>query len=136
MAAAGIAPRIMGAGPIEAVRKLLVRNSITVDQLDVIELNEAFASQAIATLRNLGVDPFHGACLEQFGGDRRPVAAHHQRSFGARGTGHTVRPGSGEAGARRFRSFVGQARLYRLSGGRKEAQDAQAAPENFLPDDT
>ncbi|AOF97846.1 3-oxoadipyl-CoA thiolase [Sphingobium sp. RAC03] len=58
MAAAGIAPRIMGAGPIEAARKLLARNSMTVDQLDVIELNEAFASQAIATLLDLGVDPF------------------------------------------------------------------------------
>jgi acetyl-CoA C-acetyltransferase len=58
MAAAGIAPRIMGAGPIEAARKLLVRNGMTVDQLDVIELNEAFASQAIATLRDLDVDPF------------------------------------------------------------------------------
>ena len=58
MAAAGIAPRIMGAGPIEAARKLLARNGMTVDQLDVIELNEAFASQAIATLRDLDVDPF------------------------------------------------------------------------------
>ncbi|EKU75896.1 3-oxoadipyl-CoA thiolase [Sphingobium yanoikuyae ATCC 51230] len=58
MAAAGIAPRIMGAGPIEAARKLLARNDMTVDQLDVIELNEAFASQAIATLRDLAVDPF------------------------------------------------------------------------------
>lgn len=58
MAAAGIAPRIMGTGPIEAARKLLARNSMTVDQLDVIELNEAFASQAIATLRDLAVDPF------------------------------------------------------------------------------
>lgn len=58
MAAAGIAPRIMGVGPIEAARKLLARNGMTVDQLDVIELNEAFASQAIATLRDLGVDPF------------------------------------------------------------------------------
>lgn len=58
MAAAGIAPRIMGAGPIEAARKLLARNGMAVDQLDVIELNEAFASQAIATLRDLAVDPF------------------------------------------------------------------------------
>jgi 3-oxoadipyl-CoA thiolase len=58
MAAAGIAPRIMGVGPIEAARKLLSRHAITVDQLDVIELNEAFASQAIATLRDLGIDPF------------------------------------------------------------------------------
>lgn len=58
MAAAGIAPRIMGAGPIEAARKLLSRQGLGVDALDVIELNEAFASQAIATLRDLGIDPF------------------------------------------------------------------------------
>ncbi|MFK4874027.1 3-oxoadipyl-CoA thiolase [Novosphingobium sp. ZW T3_23] len=57
MAAAGIAPRVMGAGPIEAARKVLARNGLTVDRLDVIELNEAFASQAIATLRDLGIDP-------------------------------------------------------------------------------
>ncbi|QSR19088.1 3-oxoadipyl-CoA thiolase [Novosphingobium sp. KA1] len=57
MAAAGIAPRVMGAGPIEAARKVLARSGLTVEQLDVIELNEAFASQAIATLRDLGIDP-------------------------------------------------------------------------------
>jgi acetyl-CoA acyltransferase len=57
MASAGIAPRIMGVGPIEAARKLLRIADLTIDQLDVIELNEAFASQAIATLRDLGVDP-------------------------------------------------------------------------------
>jgi acetyl-CoA acetyltransferase len=58
MAAAGVAPRIMGVGPIEAARKILTRNGLTIDQIDVIELNEAFASQAIATLRDLAVDPF------------------------------------------------------------------------------
>jgi acetyl-CoA C-acetyltransferase len=57
MAAAGIAPRIMGVGPIEAARKVLARHALRIDQLDVIELNEAFASQAIATLRDLGIDP-------------------------------------------------------------------------------
>ncbi|MDF2640370.1 MAG: pcaF [Novosphingobium lindaniclasticum] len=57
MAAAGIAPRIMGVGPIEAARKVLARHDVAVAALDVIELNEAFASQAIATLRDLGVDP-------------------------------------------------------------------------------
>jgi 3-oxoadipyl-CoA thiolase len=57
MAAAGIAPRIMGVGPIEAARRVLARNELTVEDLDVIELNEAFASQAIATLRDLGIDP-------------------------------------------------------------------------------
>jgi acetyl-CoA acyltransferase len=57
MAAAGVAPRIMGVGPIDAARKALRLGGLTVEQLDVIELNEAFASQAIATLRDLGVDP-------------------------------------------------------------------------------
>ncbi len=57
MAAAGVAPRIMGVGPIGAARKVLGRHALTVDMLDVVELNEAFASQAIATLRDLGIDP-------------------------------------------------------------------------------
>ena len=55
MAAAGVAPRIMGVGPIEAARKLCRLTGIAIDDLDVIELNEAFASQAIATLRDLGL---------------------------------------------------------------------------------
>ncbi|EQB18747.1 MULTISPECIES: 3-oxoadipyl-CoA thiolase [Sphingomonadales] len=57
MASAGVAPRIMGVGPIEAARKLFARTGISPNDLDVIELNEAFASQAIATLRDLGIDP-------------------------------------------------------------------------------
>ncbi|MCP8890627.1 3-oxoadipyl-CoA thiolase [Sphingomonas faeni] len=57
MAAAGVAPRVMGVGPVEAARKLLAIGGITIDQLDVIELNEAFASQAIASLRELDIDP-------------------------------------------------------------------------------
>ena len=55
MSAAGIAPRIMGVGPIEAARKLCRITGIGLDQLDVIELNEAFAAQAIATLRDLDI---------------------------------------------------------------------------------
>lgn len=55
MASAGIAPRVMGAGPIEAARKLTRITGIGLDQLDVIELNEAFAAQAIATLRDLDI---------------------------------------------------------------------------------
>jgi 3-oxoadipyl-CoA thiolase len=68
MAAAGIAPRIMGAGPIEAARKVLARAGLSMAQLDVIELNEAFASQAIATLRDLGVDPFGDPRVNPNGG--------------------------------------------------------------------
>lgn len=68
MRASGIAPRIMGAGPIEAARKLVKATGITLDQMDVIELNEAFASQAIATLRELGVDPFDDPRVNRNGG--------------------------------------------------------------------
>jgi acetyl-CoA acyltransferase len=54
-AAAGVAPRIMGMGPAPASRKLFAKTNLTIGQLDVIELNEAFASQALAVLRELGV---------------------------------------------------------------------------------
>ncbi len=55
MSAAGVAPRVMGIGPVPASRKVLERAGLTIDQMDVIELNEAFASQGLATLRELGV---------------------------------------------------------------------------------
>jgi 3-oxoadipyl-CoA thiolase len=55
MATAGVAPRIMGIGPAPASKKLLAQLGMTIDQVDVIELNEAFAAQGIATLRELGV---------------------------------------------------------------------------------
>ena len=55
MATAGVPPRIMGIGPAPASKKLLAQLGMTIDQVDVIELNEAFASQGIATLRELGV---------------------------------------------------------------------------------
>ena len=55
IATAGVAPRIMGMGPAPAAQKLMARLNMTIDQFDVIELNEAFASQGIAVLRTLGV---------------------------------------------------------------------------------
>ncbi len=55
MATAGLAPRIMGMGPAPATRKVLELTGIRLDQLDVIELNEAFAAQALAVLRDLGI---------------------------------------------------------------------------------
>ena len=55
MASAGVPPRIMGFGPAPASKKLLARLGLKVDQMDVIELNEAFASQVLAALRDLGV---------------------------------------------------------------------------------
>ena len=55
MASAGVAPRIMGFGPAPASKKLLARLGLPVAKMDVIELNEAFASQVLAALRDLGV---------------------------------------------------------------------------------
>jgi len=55
MATAGVAPRVMGIGPVPAVKKLLQLTGMTLDQMDVIELNEAFAAQGLAVLRELGI---------------------------------------------------------------------------------
>ena len=55
MATAGVAPRIMGMGPEPATRKVLAQTGLTLGQLDVIELNEAFAAQGLAVLRQLGI---------------------------------------------------------------------------------
>jgi acetyl-CoA C-acetyltransferase len=52
----GVAPRIMGMGPVEAMRKAVQRAGISLDDLDLIELNEAFASQSLAVVRELGLD--------------------------------------------------------------------------------
>ncbi len=56
-AVAGVDPRVMGIGPVPAVRKLLARAGVEVADLDVVELNEAFASQSLAVIRELGLDP-------------------------------------------------------------------------------
>ena len=55
MATAGVAPRIMGIGPAPAARKVLAQVGLTLEQMDVIELNEAFAAQGLAVLRDLGL---------------------------------------------------------------------------------
>ena len=55
MASAGVDPRIMGIGPVPAVQKLAARLGFAVSDFDAIELNEAFASQAVAVLRGLGI---------------------------------------------------------------------------------
>lgn len=52
---AGVAPRIMGIGPVDAVRRVLAKTGLTLAQMDVIELNEAFAAQSLAVLRQLGL---------------------------------------------------------------------------------
>ena len=56
-AVAGVDPRVMGIGPIPAVRKLLGRAGVGVEDIDLVELNEAFASQSVAVVRELGLDP-------------------------------------------------------------------------------
>jgi 3-oxoadipyl-CoA thiolase len=66
-AVAGVAPRIMGMGPVAATRKLTSRLGLTLRDIDVIELNEAFASQALAVLRELGI-PDDAAYVNAQGG--------------------------------------------------------------------
>jgi acetyl-CoA acetyltransferase family protein len=56
MAVVGVAPEIMGIGPVEATRKALARAHLTLADLDIIELNEAFAAQSLAVVRTLGID--------------------------------------------------------------------------------
>jgi acetyl-CoA acetyltransferase family protein len=55
-AVAGVDPRVMGIGPVPAVRKLLARVGVGVDEIDLVELNEAFASQSLVVIRELGLD--------------------------------------------------------------------------------
>jgi acetyl-CoA C-acetyltransferase len=59
-AVSGVEPEIMGIGPIEAVRAVLKRAGMTIDDVDVVELNEAFAAQVLPVCREIGVDPFGG----------------------------------------------------------------------------
>lgn len=97
LAAAGVPPRVMGVGPVPATRKLLARLNLSLSDFDWIELNEAFASQAIACLRQLGlpedaehVNPAGGAIalghpLGMSGARLALTAAHHlERSGGTR----------------------------------------------------
>jgi acetyl-CoA C-acetyltransferase len=57
-AVSGVEPEIMGVGPIEAVRRVLKQAGMTIDDIDVVELNEAFAAQVLPVCREIGVDPF------------------------------------------------------------------------------
>jgi acetyl-CoA C-acetyltransferase len=63
----GVEPEIMGVGPIGAVRKVLDQAGMTIDDVDVVELNEAFAAQVLPVCRELGIDP-HSAKLNPHGG--------------------------------------------------------------------
>jgi 3-oxoadipyl-CoA thiolase len=96
-AVAGIAPRIMGVGPIAATRKLLSRLKLTLRDVDVIELNEAFASQALAVLRELGIPD---------------DAAHVNAQGGAIALGHPL----GASGARLLTTAINQ---LERGGGRR-----------------
>jgi len=96
MAAAGVEPRVMGVGPAPAVKKVLARAGMTLAQMDVIELNEAFAAQALAVLRDLGLPD---------------DAAHVNPNGGAIALGHPL----GMSGARLIMTAMYQ--LHR-SGGR------------------
>jgi acetyl-CoA C-acetyltransferase len=62
-----LAPEIMGVGPIEAVRRVLTQAGMSLDDIDVVELNEAFAAQVLPVCRELGIDPF-GEKLNPHGG--------------------------------------------------------------------
>lgn len=66
-ATAGVAPRVMGIGPVPAVRKLLAKTGLSIGDFDVVELNEAFAAQGLAVLRQLGL-PDDGAHVNPNGG--------------------------------------------------------------------
>jgi 3-oxoadipyl-CoA thiolase len=88
-AVAGVAPRIMGMGPVAATRKLMSRLGLTLGDIDVIELNEAFASQALAVLRELGIPD---------------DAAHVNAQGGAIALGHPL----GASGARLVATAINQ----------------------------
>ena len=63
----GVAPEIMGVGPIEAVRKVLKQADMSIEDIEIVELNEAFAAQVLPVCRELGIDPF-GDVLNPHGG--------------------------------------------------------------------
>jgi 3-oxoadipyl-CoA thiolase len=96
-AVAGVAPRVMGMGPVAATRKLLSRLKLTLGDIDVIELNEAFASQALAVLRELGIPD---------------DAAHVNAQGGAIALGHPL----GASGARLVTTAINQ---LERGGGRR-----------------
>ncbi|NRF71973.1 3-oxoadipyl-CoA thiolase [Aquincola sp. S2] len=97
MATAGVPPRIMGIGPAPATRKVLALTGLTLEQMDVIELNEAFAAQGLAVMRDLGL---------------RDDDPRVNPNGGAIALGHPL----GASGARLVTTAVNQ--LHRMNGGR------------------
>jgi len=108
MAAAGVPPRIMGIGPVPSTRKLMERLKLKIGDFDAIELNEAFASQALACLRQLGlsddaehVNPNGGAIalghpLGMSGARLALTATHHMLKSGGRRALATMCVGVGQ----------------------------------------
>jgi len=95
-AVAGVAPRVMGLGPVPAVKKVLALTGLSLPQIDIIELNEAFAAQAVAVLRLLGLPD---------------DASHVNADGGAIALGHPL----GASGARLLGTVV---RQLQRNGGR------------------
>ena len=92
VAVAGCAPEIMGIGPVAATRKALARAGLEIDDIDVVELNEAFASQALACVRDLDDRPGEGQPRRRR--DRaRPSARRHRRAHHRQGGGALKREG-------------------------------------------
>ena len=95
-ATAGVEPRVMGVGPIPAIRKLLARLKVSLDEIDIVELNEAFAAQSLAVTRAFGlpddcekVNPNGGAIalghpLGMSGARLILTATHHLQKTGSR----------------------------------------------------
>ena len=98
MASAGVKPRIMGIGPVPATRKLMDHLDLSIDEFDVIEINEAFAAQVLAVIREFGLED---------------SAEHVNRNGGAISLGHPL----GASGAR----LVGTAARMLSEGGHKRA---------------
>ena len=78
-AVAGVDPRLMGIGPVPATRKLLARTGIGLDKIDLVEMNEAFASQSVAVMRELGLRHRDPQCQRRRDRDR-PSTWHERRS--------------------------------------------------------
>ena len=141
-AVAGVSPEVMGLGPIPASRLALARAGLSIDDMDLVELNEAFASQALACMRELGADP---ARVNVNGGAHRArtsarlIRRAHRHDARARDAAarsalracHDVhRCGSGDRDDRRAHSWMTDRARPMLIGHRGAPRER---PENTLP---
>ncbi len=125
MASAGVPPRIMGIGPVPSTKKLLERLGLKIGDFDVIELNEAFAAQGLAVLRQLGVaDDFRSRQSARRRHRARPSARHVRRAADADGR---ARPGKVPRQAR-ARDHVRRRRAGRVAGGGKSLNKLTVIP--------